>query len=713
MKYLLFFIFLTGINELEACVSGTPPCPGMETTKICRKSCGPGSYEYKYGSNCMDGWQTVNGICRLNNMGSVVYQDGQGESTAIPTTTTTSNTPAICETVPSCPSGNYRNICRRPCPGGGFYFQFFASAFSGCLDHTEPDPGQCSGSAYATSGGRAHMTPGARRPGETNHQIQFPVEWKCRQVPALTASIPEARTFNFTYGRPPWGHGSTGVKSGFFNSPEWDSFLSSLPVDEVDIRQCLSFMRTMIQYSFKTECKLVEVAAGLSKEAAKDFCDKSALETFILPKQALIASKEIEIKKLAKARPLYVIGHPTSNGNPADDRYEANKIISNCKIFPNASDYSSTTNTSLKVVEEIGEILRSGTPVVTDDCRKSILKSYVDQLANMQLAKCNKDEFKSGTACTQIRTGIAGTLSKLGQAFPTEMNQFAGNLATRACVLPSIDLSRELRELELNVMNIGQCLPLPVGQSRIINAEDNSSPTLVKQKYRLSRTAAKEFQVDINMSFTPADKDVEMKKHVQKCMDKTNGKLLGPDSQKLTLKLTNDSAVPSNGIEVMPEGHRSNSLQWETGIDCETVTHEMMHLLGLVDEYQEKWLGNVYHPDTGQISRYEDGPGEKGSKYETVFNCRVHGPDNSLMSHQGDAFTAVNGKFLGLFKTRNTLLYPAQFNAIAFPGCMSKNKTYYLCSRYAYETSNAHYGGGCSSGKPTACQDGKTWLEGN
>jgi hypothetical protein len=62
---------------------------------------------------------------------------------------------------------------------------------------------------------------------------------------------------------------------------------------------------------------------------------------------------------------------------------------------------------------------------------------------------------------------------------------------------------------------------------------------------------------------------------------------------------------------------------------------------------------------------------------------------------------------------RSSLLLPAQFRAIVFPGCRNVNRTYYDCASEAYTTSRGNYGsGGCSLGLPPQCsQGGDAWLQ--
>src|SRR5262249_54052886 len=81
-----------------------------------------------------------------------------------------------------------------------------------------------------------------------------------------------------------------------------------------------------------------------------------------------------------------------------------------------------------------------------------------------------------------------------------------------------------------------------------------------------------------------------------------------------------------------------NSGLWTPNITCDVVLHETMHVLGLVDEYQETSDGAIVGAD-GKV-RFVDDIATAG-KGETAFNeqdCRIQGPSDSLMAHQYAAY---------------------------------------------------------------------------
>jgi hypothetical protein len=114
-------------------------------------------------------------------------------------------------------------------------------------------------------------------------------------------------------------------------------------------------------------------------------------------------------------------------------------------------------------------------------------------------------------------------------------------------------------------------------------------------------------------------------------------------------------------------------------------------VLGLCDEYRETALGKLIDPVTGQTRHSDDVRPLQRQKaqVQTDYNCRVSGPEDSVMSHQDAAFAK-----------HHNLLRPAHFRAITAPGCLAKNQNYYRCGQTAYETD---YKTGCAK-QPPECR---------
>ena len=209
---------------------------------------------------------------------------------------------------------------------------------------------------------------------------------------------------------------------------------------------------------------------------------------------------------------------------------------------------------------------------------------------------------------------------------------------------------------------------------------------------------------------------------------------------------------------------REDMTDWSTESDCRVLVHESLHLMGLVDLYQETSL--------------------KTAAGGQAYDCRKLGPNDSVMRDQGQAHfatsvyyetsctcehnncaaelaaitqtpeycpalasstsirmlintydIATNPSDEALFNTTygpylktgnhsekwiynffslkpdtNSLLYPAEFRMITSPGCVAKNSLYLQCAGNAYRSTTD--GAGCSAvANPDVCNDPSQWLK--
>jgi hypothetical protein len=162
------------------------------------------------------------------------------------------------------------------------------------------------------------------------------------------------------------------------------------------------------------------------------------------------------------------------------------------------------------------------------------------------------------------------------------------------------------------------CTDLGIGESRRFDLSDKQSPSGVEMRYVLKRKEMQNYQAFLNLEFfakTGSKKDsskgIEMLKKVQSCVRDLNPSLRGPEGKTLEI-IINDaySEAPLQKIALMNPGYRSHSRAYAEDITCSTIMHELMHLMGLVDEYVES---------------------------ESSYDCRAIGPDDSLMSSQTSA----------------------------------------------------------------------------
>lgn len=271
-----------------------------------------------------------------------------------------------------------------------------------------------------------------------------------------------------------------------------------------------------------------------------------------------------------------------------------------------------------------------------------------------------------------------------------------------------------------------ECVKLQPGQSVIINwdAEQGNSPTSVDHHYKLTRLGPSDYLSEVRLHFKPmAGQKVTsaelagLSQKVNQCLLDNSKYLKRPDGTRLQIALTADPKVPAQEIQVSREPLRANAETYFLGIDCPTLMHEVMHIHGLVDEYQERVMGVVKN-SKGDISYVTSGG------QAVAFNCRNLGAPDSLMNNQYAAFNSMNPDFLGEIidktvttqhvtaKLHDSILEPAQFNTLIHPGCADINKFYYACATNAYASTFDPTKKGC---RPVAleCRDPYRWVAGN
>lgn len=116
---------------------------------------------------------------------------------------------------------------------------------------------------------------------------------------------------------------------------------------------------------------------------------------------------------------------------------------------------------------------------------------------------------------------------------------------------------------------------------------------------------------------------------VKKCLTQYSGSFRGPNNEKLTIKVTENADIPAAHIEMNRAGARSNARGYASDIDCQTVLHEVFHLLGLVDEYREVTRGYAPKANSpnGGYDYFPDGGGKINA-----YDCRAKSPLNSIMN---------------------------------------------------------------------------------
>lgn len=143
------------------------------------------------------------------------------------------------------------------------------------------------------------------------------------------------------------------------------------------------------------------------------------------------------------------------------------------------------------------------------------------------------------------------------------------------------------------------CEDQVVGEKLTVHVSSDESPSGVQMKYTLSKTTENNFSIGINPFFYLEDKKNDdflyfstkdhrkiMRDKMQGCFNKIGDMMIG-NNKKMSFHL--DSTAPTVAIgDVQHDlSHRSNSTQYNTNIKCSSIIHEVLHLVGLCDEYPE------------------------------------------------------------------------------------------------------------------------------
>jgi hypothetical protein len=397
---------------------------------------------------------------------------------------------------------------------------------------------------------------------------------------------------------------------------------------------------------------------------------------------------------------------------------------------------------------------------VDETCQRKILETYQKKMKD-QLDYAKRDDDKRALNGISIATHL---LSKaIDQSLGTTSLQF--NLGYNCFDNTNISHLNTLEGFLDGLKEEVSCVPLRPGESRSINVSDENSGSGVKQAFRVTRTP-KGFNLDFKLNFANKANDdslnAEIAQRTKECYANMSKYLKGPKGEELNLNLIPaedySSNVPGVYIKIMGADHRSNSSEWNKYIDCPTIIHETLHLVGLCDEYKERSSGYVFD-EVDKVRRKV----ESGALFPQ-YDCRAIGPEDSVMRDQNEAIVSVAGgvryypcevfaniddvcledkaivitngnsdfsptpamwgfpnsdeyyvKREEIKPTKKSLISPAHFKVITRANCNRVNSVYNQCAQAAYKTSSFASGDpkDVCPDIPKECQNGSTqWLNG-
>ncbi|MEH0860607.1 hypothetical protein [Halobacteriovorax sp. DPLXC-1] len=234
-------------------------------------------------------------------------------------------------------------------------------------------------------------------------------------------------------------------------------------------------------------------------------------------------------------------------------------------------------------------------------------------------------------------------------------------------------------------VDVYNCNELKRGQEMRVNFSPSFSRTRVEMKYTLKRAnvAGEHYLAYINLNIKSDNSKLRTRllRHIKSCYETKGSNLVDGAGRKLSLRLWDKSTrvdkPPKVNIGLQGRGARSNSRNYAVDLSCGTVVHEALHLMGLVDEYEEKW--NAWNPNI--LARVTSKPIVSTSTGAPVaMNCRVLGAKHSVMRNHG------------YLNYRKDVIFTKHMDTIIYANCKPKNKDVYSCMKNAYRTTEDHGG---------------------
>jgi hypothetical protein len=205
-----------------------------------------------------------------------------------------------------------------------------------------------------------------------------------------------------------------------------------------------------------------------------------------------------------------------------------------------------------------------------------------------------------------------------GEVLDTSLEKSVTPKATYCA--PATSGIEQILALSQNVDRIRKCTPLERGKWKTVSGSSKSG---IDYNYGLVQEAPNKIKAVLNVEFTGNSDGVTEKimlNRARGCLNSIQSGLKGPSGEKLAISLLTPEEVrllPANlrpkktTITIAASNARSHSKAYASSIDCPVILHEVLHLLGLCDEY----------------------PGE-GDNYP----CRAVGNRDSIMRNQWQTF---------------------------------------------------------------------------
>ena len=349
------------------------------------------------------------------------------------------------------------------------------------------------------------------------------------------------------------------------------------------------------------------------------------------------------------------------------------------------------------------------------NCIAEVLNELSKEIRNTRSIprECLKSENQTNIVCKTMNKDISIRQQRIEDLTALLNANDISNTESSVCLLPDDRTNWGLSDMQNFLdesMESYMCSPLQPGETKRIKP---ASAFGVTPPYTIQKKPDGSYSITLNMHFTAGeDYDGHVPKDsvpefylmkAQLCMSLANSKLLGPDGEKLNIVISSPEnsspadSSPSNDceklklkerlkskeIKIRSTNYRDNAENYSAEIDCPTILHEVLHQLGLSDEYNEIDDHHKEMPETGIISRILQNIEYAifGAAPPPEHDCRFVS-ENSIM---GDYYNRWDSIFED--KAETSLLSPRHFDFILYGECQEKNQLYNECTEQAYSHS--------------------------
>ncbi|MFP5491961.1 MAG: hypothetical protein ACLGG0_10695 [Bacteriovoracia bacterium] len=239
-------------------------------------------------------------------------------------------------------------------------------------------------------------------------------------------------------------------------------------------------------------------------------------------------------------------------------------------------------------------------PISTSD------QTSINNSVELRAAVLNDMIKNMDSRCLKIITQNLAFKSKTDPVTDEQMKKILAVIDARTEKFPQQDETicynaptgiEELLQLAKMAKDVKECRPINPGQSVVV--DKSNSPSYLDGEYTLIRTEEKKWTVALALEVNSGNGIAgdEMFNRIKTCMAAANQSMKGPNGEVVDFnilsvsenkKLPMNKRPPVSEISIQPAGARSHSRAYAADITCSTIVHEVLHLLGLCDEYEAK-----------------------------------------------------------------------------------------------------------------------------